>query len=224
MAHLVFTCRFDRALRRRGGIERGVGLFGGALTRRRNFNLAALTRRVDEIAARLSASALVCAASSAMRLPSAGLLRCASIARSILSSRPVKSGATGPFCAAAGEGGGFGAGFDGAAGADKSDAAVPTGAASRNGMTPVNQSAAAAHAITAAPMSALAICDTKRRPVGAEAGAFEPALACSAAPVMPASASPAAGLSAEPSTSVAANSMVGGRRGVWSSVSLMCPF
>ena len=111
-----------------------------------------------------------------------------------------------------------------AAGADISDAAVPTGVVSRDGMTPVTQSAAATAAITTAPMSALAICDVKRRPDRAAAGALEPAVACSAVAVVPASAPPVAGLSVASSTSVAANSMVGGRRGVWSSVSLMCPY
>ena len=46
-------------------------------------------------------SALVCAATSAMRLPSGASPRCASTARSILSSRAVKSGAAGVFWAAA---------------------------------------------------------------------------------------------------------------------------
>src|SRR5262249_40092899 len=120
-----------------------------------------------------------------MRLPNAGSLRWASIARSILSSRAVKSGATAPFCAAAGEGGGFGAGLDGAGGGDVSDAVVRTRVAWRDGMTPANQSAAAAPAITTAPISALATCDVKRRADGGEAGAFAPAVACSAAPASP---------------------------------------
>src|SRR5262249_40768863 len=117
---------------------------------------------------------------------------------------------------------GFGAESDG--GGDTSDAGVAAGAASRDGMTPVNQSAAAAAAITAAPTSALAICDVKRRPDDAEAGALDSAVASAATPVVPLSTSPAAGLSAALATSVAANSMVGRRRGVWSSVSLMRPF
>src|SRR5262249_6042945 len=136
--------------------------------------------------------------------------------------RAVNSGATGPLCAAAGGGGGLGAGFDGADGV--SGAAVPTGVVSRDGMTPANQSAAAAPAITTAPISALATCDVKRRADGGEAGAFAPAVACSAAPASPSPESSAAAFSAAPSTSVAANSIVGGRRGVCSSVSLMCPF
>src|SRR5215831_15844248 len=146
---------------------------------------------------------------------------------SILSSDAFKSGVIELFCVAAagaGLGGGFGAGFAGAAGADVSDVAVAAGAASRDGMTPVNQSAAAAAAITAAPTSALAICDVKRRPDDAEAGALDSAVASAATPVVPVSTSPAAGLSAALATSVAANSMVGRRRGVWSSVSLMRPF
>src|SRR4029077_9045521 len=109
-----------------------------------------------------------------------------------------------------------------ASGVDISDEALRTGVVPRGGMIPVIQSAAAAAAITTAPMSALAICDVKRRPDGAEPTALEPAVACSAAPVVSASASLAAALPAAPSTSVAANSIVGGRRGVWSSVSLMC--
>src|SRR4029077_8311556 len=99
------------------------------------------TRRVS--AGKLSASALVCAASSAMRLPSAGSLRWASIARPILSSHAVTSAGAEPFCAAAGGGGGLGGGFEGAVGADVSEAAVPPGVVSREGMTPLNQSAAA---------------------------------------------------------------------------------
>src|SRR6516162_10183595 len=174
------------------------------------------TRRVSAV--RLSVSALVCPTISAMRPLSAGSLRGVSIARSILSSRAVNSAATGAFCAAAGEGGGFGAGFDGAAGI--SDAAVPTGVVSRDGMTPANQSAAAAPAITAAPISALATCDVKRRADRGEAGAFAPAVACSAAPVP---GSPAVALSAALSTSVAANSIVGGRRPALSPVSLVMP-
>src|SRR5215469_6851167 len=174
------------------------------------------TRRVSAV--RLSVSALVCPAISAMRPLSAGSLRGVSIARSILSSRAVNSAATGPLCAAAGGGGGLGAGFDGAAGV--SGAAAPTGVVSRDGMTPANQSAAAAPAITAAPISALATCDVKRRADGGEAGAFAPAVACSAASVL---ASSAAALSAAPSISVAANSIVGGRRPALSSVSIVMP-
>src|SRR5262249_33356761 len=144
---------------------------------------------------------------------------------SILSSDAFKSGVIELFCVAAagaGLGGGFGAGFAGAA--DVSDVAVAAGAASRDGMTPVNQSAAAAAAITAAPTSALAICDVKRRPDDAEAGALDSAVASAATPVVPVSTSPAAGLSAALATSVAAHSMVGRRRGVWSAVWLMRPF
>src|SRR6516165_8944582 len=172
------------------------------------------TRRVSAV--RLSVSALVCPAISAMRPLSAGSLRGVSIARSILSSRAVNSAATGALCAAPGEGGGFGAGFDGAAGV--SDAAVPTGVVSRDGVTPANQSAAAAPAITAAPISALATCDV--RADGGEAGAFAPAVACFAAPLP---GSPAVALSAALSTSVAANSIVGGRQPALSSVSLVMP-
>jgi hypothetical protein len=137
-----------------------------------------------------------------------------------LSSRVVISGAIGLGCAAAGGelgcelGGGFGAG----AATDASDAAVTPGAASREGMTPVNQSAAAAAAMSAAPTSALAMYDAKRAPERRCSDAFELAASCPAAP-----ASPAVALSAAPSTSVAANSMVGGRREDLSSVSLVMP-
>src|SRR5262249_56180143 len=93
---------------------------------------------------------------------------------------------------------GFGAESDG--GGDTSDAGVAAGGTSRDGMTPVNQSAAAAAAMTAAPTSALARCDVKRRPDEAEAGALDSAVASAATPGVPASAAPAAGRAAAPTS------------------------
>jgi hypothetical protein len=145
--------------------------------------------------------------------------------RSILSRRAVNSAVEELLWAALGGGldGLFGEAvdgrFDGEFGAGALIDAAAVGAASRDGITPANHSAAATTAVTSAPKSAVAIYAMKGRG-GPEAGRSELEACWSDWPPL-SSAAPAAACSAVLLTSVAANSMVGGRRLALSSESLV---